>query len=485
MKTASPVILASLMAAGLSFGKEVRTQPARPNMIYIMADDLGYGDLSCYGATKFKTPNIDTLAKEGMRFTDAHSPHSVCTPTRYAVLTGRYCWRGRLKGKVLWSGYEPLLVEKARKTIGHMMQELGYHTAQIGKWHLGWGDNGGRTDFAAEVLPRGPRELGFDYSFVTASCKNMYPYVLVENRKAVSRMKLDPKPETDFDKKNVHGPRLIAKDWNTALVDQIYTEKIIDFLRKHKAETPDRPFYIHLTYEAPHKPHDVPERFVGASGVSQHCDQILYLDAMVGEVLDAVDKLGFKQKTLILFTSDNGAEPDGEGRKHGHMTNGQLRGQKRSLYEGGHRVPLLARWPGKIEAGSTSDSLVCLSDMMATYAAITGYKLTPAMGEDSFNAWPAFLGSDEVIRESIIHQDISGTLGIRNGNWKLIQATRKTKIDDGNKFAVFNMENDWKESCNLIDSQPGVFAQLKSLLATQKADGRTVKQRADRGITAR
>jgi arylsulfatase A-like enzyme len=468
------LILAGLVTVSTSFSEGKPAETARPNIIYIMADDLGYGDLSCCGATKFKTPNIDMLAQEGMRFTDAHSPHSVCTPTRYAVLTGRYAWRGRLKSKVLWSGYEPLLIEKGRKTIGHMMKELGYHTAQIGKWHLGWGDDGGKTDFTAEVLPRGPRELGFDYSFVTASCKNMYPYVLVENRRAISRMKLDSKLETDFDKKNVHGPRLIAEDWNTAFVDQIYTEKTVHFLREHKAKTPDQPFYIHLTYEAPHKPHDVPQRFVGASGVSQHCDQILYLDEMVGRVLKAVDELGYKKNTLILFTSDNGAEPDGEGRKKGHFTNGELRGHKRSLYEGGHRVPLLARWPGKIKAGSTSDSLVCLSDMMATFAAITGYKLTDDMGEDSYNAWPAFLGSDEVIRESIIHQDISGTLGIRNGKWKIISATRKTKIDGGKKSAVFNMDKDWRETTNVIEEYPEVAEQLKTLMAKQKSDGHTV-----------
>lgn len=469
------VLIATLICLALGTATHAAEEAAsmKPNIVFIMADDLGYGDLSCYGATRFQTPNIDILASEGIRFTDAHSPDSVCTPTRYGVLTGRYSWRGPLKSKVLWSGYEPLLIEKGRKTIGHMMKEMGYHTAQIGKWHLGWGDNQGKTDFAAETLPRGPRELGFDYSFVTASCKNMYPFVLVENRKAISKMKLNPEPETDFDKKNVHGPRLVAEDWNTALVDQIYTHKTIDFLRRHKAQTPDQPFYIHLTYEAPHKPDDVPERFVGASDVSPRCDQILYLDAMVGRVLKAIEELGYEDNTLILFTSDNGAEPDGAGRQNGHFSNGELRGAKRSLYEGGHRVPLLARWPGTIQAGSTSDSLVCLTDMMATYAAITGYTLSPDMGEDSFNAWPAFLGRDEVIRESILHHDISGALGIRSGRWKLIQATRKTKIDDGQKFAVFDMAKDWKETTNLIEEQLAIFEELRALIAEQKANGRT------------
>ena len=307
----------------------------------------------------------------------------------------------------------------------------------------------------------------------------MYPFVLVENRNAISRMKLNPEPETDFDKKNVRGPRLIAEDWNTALVDQIYTDQTVDFLRQHKAATPDQPFYLHLTYEAPHTPHDVPERFVGASDVSPRCDQILYLDAMVGRVLKSVEELGYKKNTLVLFTSDNGAEPDGEGRQHGHFSNGELRGAKRSLYEGGHRVPLLARWPERIKAGSTSDSLVCLTDMMATYAAMTGYKLTADMGEDSFNAWPAFLGSNEVIRESILHHDISGTLGIRNGRWKIIQATRKTKIDGGKKFAVFDMEKDCKETTNVIAEHPQVATELKALLEKQKDDGRTILHRSE------
>ena len=468
-------LILSVVVAGITaFG----TETSRPNIIFIMADDLGYGDLSCMGATKIQTPNIDILAKEGMRFTDAHSPHSVCTPTRYAVLTGRYAWRGRLKSKVLWSGYEPILFEKGRKTVGHMMKELGYHTAQIGKWHLGWGDDGGKTDFTAEVLPRGPRELGFDYCFVTASAKNMYPFVFIENRTAVSAMHLDPEPETKFDKKNVPGPRLVADDWNTATVDETYTDKTIAFLREHKSQHADQPFYIHLTYEAPHKPHDVPDRFVGASGISERCDQILYLDEQVGRVLKIVDELGYKEDTLILFTSDNGAEPDGEGRQKGHLTNGPLNGGKRSILEGGHRVPLLVRWPAKIEAGSTSDSLVCLSDMMATYAAITGYELCDGMGEDSFNAWPAFLGSDDVIRRSLISQDITGALGIRDGKWKYVVAARKTKIPDGKKAALFDMEVDWQETTNLIDQYPEVAERLRTLRAKQKQDGRTVGRKA-------
>lgn len=456
---------------------ETAEKTFKPNMIFIMADDLGVGDLGCYGAKLVKTPNLDKLAGGGMRFTDAHAPHSVCTPTRYAVLTGRYAWRGRLKAKVLWSGYEPQLVEKGRKTIGHIMQELGYHTAHIGKWHLGWGDKGTKIDFTAGELPRGPRELGFEYSFVTASAKNMYPLCFVENQKAVGKLVPSPLPETNFDKKNCHGPRLVAEGFDVGGVDIVYAEKTINFLKMHHAKTPNKPFYVHLMLETPHKPNVVPPEFKGKSGLSPRSDQLLVMDHVVGKVLDAVDKLGYTQNTMIMFTSDNGAELDGEARRKGHLTNGEFNGGKRSQYEGGHRVPFIVRWPERIKPGTTNGALICLSDMMATYAAITGYKLTNDMGEDSLNILPHFFGSEKAIRTSIIHQDIRGALGIRNDKWKYIQAAGKTKIPNGKKFALFNMESDWRESTNLGDKHPEIVSSLRTLLKKQKNNGRTAPNR--------
>jgi len=448
----------------------------RPNIIFIMVDDLGYGDLGCYGGTKIKTPNLDALAAGGIRFTDAHSPDSVCTPTRYGVLTGRYSWRGRLKKKVLWSGYEPLLIERGRKTIGHMMKEVGYRTAHIGKWHLGWGD-GKPAEFTAKVLPRGPKHLGFDYSFVTASAKNMYPTAFVENHRVVSKLVLDPKPETAFDKKNVRGPRWIAEDWDIRRVDEIYTEKTLSFIRKHHAANPKQPFYIHLPYEAPHKPNDVPDRFRGKSGLSERSDQVLALDWMVGKLLSCLDELGLTQNTLVIFTSDNGAEPDWPARKKGHKTNGEFRGQKRTLYEGGHRVPFIARWPKKIVAGTRSDVLICLTDMMAAFAAITGYTLTNAMGEDSYNVLPALLGEKKEIRTSILHHDIRGAMGIRVGKWKYLAKSGRVDYGQGKDGALYDMAKDWRETTNLYDSHPEVVRELKATLEKQRRDGRTAPPR--------
>ena len=332
-------VLPRLAPARPSGSASTASPGAKPNIIFIMVDDLGYGDLGCYGGTKIKTPNIDALAAGGIRFTDAHSPDSVCTPTRYGVLTGRYSWRGRLQKKVLWSGYEPLLVEPGRKTIGHMMKELGYHTAHIGKWHLGWGD-GKPADFSAKVLSRGPKHLGFDYSFVTAAAKNMYPTVFVENQKVVSKLVLDPKPETDFDKKNVRGPRWIAEDWDIRRVDEIYTEKTLDFIRKHHATRPKQPFYIHLPYEAPHKPNDVPDRFRGKSGLSERSDQVLALDWMVGKLLGVLDELGLTQNTLVRRGRKDTRQTASSAARNGHCTKADIAFPS---LRGGRRGSLRAR----------------------------------------------------------------------------------------------------------------------------------------------
>jgi len=302
----------------------------------------------------------------------------------------------------------------------------------------------------------------------------MYPTVFVENQRVVSKLVLDPKPETDFDKKNVRGPRWLAEDWDIRRVDEIYTEKTLNFIRKHHATNPQQPFYIHLPYEAPHKPDEVPDRFRGKSGISKRSDQVLALDWMVGKLLRVLDELGLKQNTLVIFTSDNGAEPDSTGRKKGHKTNGDLRGHKRTLYEGGHRVPFIARWPEKITAGTRSDVLICLTDMMATFAAITGYRLSNGMGEDSYDVLPALLGEKRVIRTSILHHDIRGAMGIRNGKWKYMPKGGKVNYGEGTSGALYDMEKDWRETTNLYDSYPEVVKELKAILKKQHGDGRTV-----------
>ncbi len=461
------VSMAGCFASQKSFG------PANPNIIYIMADDLGFGDLSCYGAEKIRTPNIDALANEGIRLTDAHSPSAVCTPTRYGVLTGRYCWRGRLKKEVLWSGYDRCLIEPNRKTIGNMMQECGYQTAQIGKWHLGWGDTE-PVDYSKGHLGRGPKELGFDYSFVTASAQNLYPLTFVENHKIMSKLKpMDyyvhnpeirevPKHEMNWHKSHADGPMVVAEDWQPYDVDKIYTDKAIHFITEHVQEKSNSPFYLHLTPEAPHRPNIMPEFMRGTSQAGIRGDHIQFLDWMVGQIVKTVQELNIEQNTLIILTSDNGPKSGGIDGTFGHKSAGVLRGFKTSIWDGGHRVPLIARWPGRIKPATENDTMICLTDMMATFAAIVDYDITGDMGEDSFNALGVLMGETEPIRESMIHHDYSGNFAIRKSSWKLV----------GKR--LYNIKEDIKESKDLAKQHPQMVAELSELLEQQKKSGRTV-----------
>lgn len=466
------IAAAGLLAASPqgAYAVEEASKSRMPNIIFIMADDLGYGDLSCYGAEKIKTPNIDLLAEQGIRLTDAHTPSAVCTPTRYGVLTGRYCWRGRLKSEVLWSGYDRSLIEPGRKTIGNMMQDRGYKTAQIGKWHLGWGDTE-PVDYSKGYLGRGPRDLGFEYSFVTASAQNLYPLTFVENHKIVSKLKpMDyhvhnpelrevPTGERNWHKSHVDGPMVVAEDWQPYDVDKIYKDKAIAFMTKHVGRETDQPFYLHLTPEAPHRPNIMPEFMRGTSKAGMRGDHIQFLDWMVGQIVKTVKDLNVDENTLIIFTSDNGPRPGGIDGAFGHESAGHLRGYKTSIWDGGHRVPFIASWPGKIKPLTKSDTMICLTDMMATFAAITDYKLSDDMGEDSFNALGALLGNTEPIRDSIIHHDYSGNFAIRKGPWKLVGSR------------LYNIEKDIKESNDLAKENPEIVIELKQLLRQQRESG--------------
>lgn len=460
-------------------------EDTKPNIIFIMADDLGYGDLGCYGAIKIRTPNIDNLAEKGIRLLDTHSPSSVCTPTRYGVLTGRYSWRGQLKKEVFWSGYERSLIEEGRKTIGNMMKEGGYKTAQIGKWHLGWEDKE-PASYDKEYLGRGPRDLGFDYSFVTACAHNLSPITFVENHKIMSKLiPLDyniyypdmgkgkmTESQIAWHKTHNLGPLLIAEDWQPELVDKIYTRKTIDFISTHIKTDPIQPFYVHLTPEAPHRPNNVPDFMKQKSDAGIRGDHIQMLDWMVGQIMSTLQQLEIDRNTLVIVTSDNGPRPAGldgyENEKmvtdFDHKSAGNLYGFKSSIWEGGHRVPFIACWPGRIEPGAASDKLMCLTDMMATFADIIGYKLEENMGEDSFSALPVLLGEQIEIRESIINQNFAGQLAIRKGPWKLIDKQ------------LFNLDDDLKESQDLAKEHQEVVNSLKALLQKQIEDGRTANR---------
>ena len=385
---------------------------------------------------------------------------------------------------MLWSGYYRSLIEKGRKTIGNMMQESGYATAYIGKWHLGWEDKE-PVDYSKGYLGRGPKELGFDYSFVTAAAHNLFPIVFVENHKIASPLKpMDyfiyeptkdtPKNILEWHKTHDKGPMMIATDWQPNQVDKIYTDKTINFINQQVKEKPGQPFYIHLTPEAPHFPNNVPEFIKGKSEAGERGDHIQMLDWMVGQIKKTLNQLNIAENTLIIVTSDNGPRPvgldgleDGNygGRfktDFGHKSAGELKGFKGHLWEGGHRVPFIVNWPEKIKGGKISENLICLTDLMASFADLIGYGLEENMGEDSFNILPIIIGAnEEEVRESIIHHDYGGRLSMRKGNWKLV----------GDK--LFEIITDHNEKINVAEKYPQQVNELKQLLEKQKTNGRT------------
>jgi len=383
-----------------------QSEPEQPNIIYILADDLGYGDLSSYGAVKINTPNCDRLAYEGMRFTDAHSGSAVCTPTRYGILTGQYCWRSWLKNWVLWENM-PLLIDTCRLTVAGMLKQKGYTTGCIGKWHLGWGDSPDH-EWSGNVRP-GPLEVGFDYYFGVPYSHNSPPVlqVYMENSHIIG---LHP-GENLYDEAVMK--RIQRKLDETAIT---LSMRAVSFIEKNK----DRPFFLYYPVVNVHFPVTPNPRFQGRSEAGMYGDFVAEFDWAVGEILNTLDRLGLTEKTIVFLTSDNGATA--EAASYGHNSNAPWRGEKCQIYEGGHRIPFIVRWPGKIKAGMVSNETICLTDLMSTCASITGYTLGDKDAVDSYNILPVLLGKrmDKTVREPIIHHSLSGMFAIRQGKWKLI-----------------------------------------------------------------
>jgi arylsulfatase A len=458
----------------------------KPNIIFIMADDMGYGDLGCYGADKIRTPNMDRLAAEGIRFTDAHSSSAVCTPSRYSVLTGRYCWRSRLKEWVLW-GFEPPLIEPERLTVASMLKKRGYATAAIGKWHLGLGwttrdgqeplADGTNVDYAVRVTG-GPLDLGFDTCFCITGSLDMAPYCFVEDNHTVGIPSVEKHPYNPQQRKG-----LMTPGWRDDLVDVRFTGKAVAFIDRHAAAHPEQPFFLYLTPSAPHRP-CVPPGFVrGVSQAGERGDMVALVDWMVGEVDQALERHSLKESTLIVITSDNGARlTNYDGRDYGHKSCGDLRGQKADIWEGGHREPFVARWPGHISPGTTSDEPVCLSDLMATCAEIVGTDLPSSAGQDSYSILPALLGQghDQPIREAVVHHSGDGMFSVRKGHWKLIFGlgsggfSEPRHVEPGPSDPLgqlYNMADDWKETGNLWADHPEVVHELTELLERYRQQG--------------
>ena len=497
-------------AAAATRGAAANTPPAarRPNIVFILADDMGFGDMACQNPdSKVPTPNLDRLATEGMRFTDAHSPSAVCTPTRYATLTGRYAWRGRLKRSVLWCWDRPL-IEPDRLTVGKMLKPLGYDTACVGKWHLGmdWPtkdgkppvgmgttrakNSGANVDFT-QPIANGPTSRGFDYYFGTA-VPNFPPYCFIENDRTVG-IPTVPKPAGMF---GCPGPMLAG--WKLEGILPGLMHKALAYIDakggrgKSDAfgQTAGAPFFLYMPLTAPHTPIAPAPEFRGKSKAGAYGDFVHQVDHVVGQVLAALKRNGFQDNTLVVFTSDNGSPArDGTNMggaprsvlKLGHNPSATYRGIKADAYEGGHRVPFVARWPGRIPKGATSDETICHVDLMATVAAIVGAAVSDGAGEDSYNILPALEGKavGKPIREATVHHSIGGMFCIRQGKWKLIAGrgsggwTRVKTAKTDPPGQLYDMQTDSGEKTNVWRKHPQVVHRLTALLGKYKKEGRS------------
>jgi arylsulfatase A len=453
-------------------------RPARgetPNIVFILADDLGCGDLSCYNvASKINTANVDRLARDGVRFTDAHSASAVCSPTRYGLLTGRYAWRTGLKRGVL-RPYDPPLIEAGRLTLPGMLQLHGYYTACIGKWHLGW--NWPRMEDRIEfrfAIDGGPTACGFDYYF-GVDVPNYPPYCFIENHRMLGQPTAR-KTTSDLD----GAPGAMLPGWKFDEVLGKLTGKAVEHIGLRAQSK--QPFFLYFPLTTPHEPIRPSERFRGKSGINAWADLMLETDWAVGEVLSALDRHKLSENTLVIFAGDNGHSAY-TGLKEllaaGHAPSGDFRGYKAEIYEGGHRVPFVARWPGKIRPGGTSRELICLNDMMRTCAAIVGAQPPTGAAEDSCDILPDLLGRPSSRRgqRAVVHHSSSGLFAIRRGQWKLIpeQASLETPglVRPGE---LYNLAEDVSEKRNVIREHPSVVQELTALLVKYRGEGRSVPQ---------
>ena len=469
----------------------MKTTQQRPNIVFIMADDMGYGDLGCYNPdSKIPTPNMDGFADQGIRFTDAHSPSAVCTPTRYGVLTGRYAWRTRMKRGVL-GGYSKSLIEPDRMTVASLLKKHGYATGCIGKWHLGFqnanpADREDWVDYWQPLSP-GPLTLGFDYFYGIPASLDMDPYVYVENDRPVE---LPTEEIEDSQHRRQNGGGFwrgggIAPSFKHVDVLPVITRKAVKFVEKQTQNNSQNPFFLYFPLSAPHTPWLPTEEFRGRSGAGYYGDFTVQVDWSVGEILSALERCGIADNTLVIVTSDNGSHwHERDIDQFGHRSNLHLRGQKADIWEGGHRIPFIARWPGKIQPQTTSDQTICLADLLSTSATIVGEELAEDCAEDSFNILPALVDENlsESVREATVHHSASGVFAIRQGPWKLIEGLGSggfsnpkvvEPVPDGPEGQLYHLYDDPSETNNLYLEQPEIVKQLTELLDAYRTQGRS------------
>ncbi len=480
---ASIVYFSAATNSSAESSSQSRINPA-PNIVYVLADDFGYGDMHAMNPLRGKIPttHLDKLANQGMRFTDAHSGSAVCTPTRYGLLTGRYAWRTHLQRGVLDGTDDPPLIASGRLTVASFLKQQGYATAAIGKWHLGFDSerppvapetaksvdkkaNPGRTGEAGlpvgSKIIEGPIARGFDMFWGCSNARTMSG--LIENDRVTERMEpINMLPRL--------GQRAVA-----------YIEE------KTSDAKAGKPFFLYLPLTSPHTPILPTPEWKGKSGLGDYGDFVMQTDAVVGDVLTAIDEAGIANNTLVIFTADNGCSPAArteELEQRGHFASAQFRGYKADIWEGGHRVPFLVRWPDKIKAGSQSDQIICHVDFMATCAEILGFKLPETAAEDSISILPILLDSDNAPhREAVVHHSIDGKFAIRQGKWKLEFCSGsggwgKPKDPEASQLGLpvvqlYDLSIDFAESKNVHAENPEVVSRLSRLLEQYIANGRS------------
>ena len=493
---------AALVAMTLFFAPEKNFAAPPPNVLLILADDLGFGDTGVYGATKIPTPNVDRLGRQGLRFTDAHATSATCTPSRYSLLTGEYPWRKA--GTGVLPGNAPLIIDTNRLTLASVFQRAGYHTGVVGKWHLGLGGPNG-ADWNGDIAP-GPNELGFQYSFIMAATGDRVPCVYIENHRVVGLDPCDPirvsygRPIGDEPTGRQH-PELLkmglslghdgtivdgisrigfmsggqAARWKDVDKADILTGQAVDFIRRNT----NAPFFLYFATHDPHVPRVPHPRFVGKSGCGVRGDVIVEFDWCVGEILAALDRYQLASNTIVILSSDNGpvvddGYADGAAENlHGHTPAGPLRGSKYSVYEAGTRVPFIVCWPGRVTPG-VSEALVCLMDFPASFAALTGQRIPAGQAPDSVNVLPALLGEDRIGRLRLVEHDGARVLGFRDGLWKYIEPERRLRMraEYSPLGELYDLGRDLGETNNLRPTEPEQSQKLASELLDAQRAGR-------------
>ncbi|MCF0049174.1 arylsulfatase [Dyadobacter sp. LJ53] len=507
--------VAGIMAATCSFGS-VNAQSQKPNVIYIYADDLGYGDLGAYGATRIKTPNTDRLAQEGLRFTNAHTTSGTCTPSRYGLLTGEYPWRK--KGTGVLPGDANLIIPIDKATLPAVFRKAGYKTGVVGKWHLGLGEQGEKINWN-QPIKKGPDAVGFDYSFIFPATGDRVPTVFLENLVVVGLeasdpievsyqekigneptgkenpelLKLNASPDHGHNNTIVNGIGRIGfmtggkkARWADEEIGHVFTDKALAFIEDNR----QNPFFLYFSLNDVHVPRMPSTEFKGKSGLGLRGDAILQLDWTVGKVLDKLKELGIEKNTIVIFTSDNGPVLDDgydDGavtQLNGHNPRGPLRGGKGSAFEAGTRVPFLVRWPGIVKPGTVTDALVCQLDLLASFAGFFKQKLQPHDAPDSEDLFAAFTGKSRSGRQILVEQ--GGVIAIIKDGWKYIEPSSRPKTQkNGNENGrdpdpqLYNLLEDLGEQKNLATQHPERVKELAALLEKIRIQGQSTSRRSD------